>query len=269
MRIWLETADIGWMKVKIGWKKRMYKANIRENREVIIGFLGEICWGLNIENFETKIGVKEEEAEALLERLLGQEKMGSEEASLSEMEIKIIKNAFREILNQIEEREFSTRCGFTIEEARQKIENIQQIPRQKNTNLDKQFLGKELRTQLEKGCDVVKLSRWAYKVYSENIRNLDDTSEEVLESLFVMEEGPEFELTKDRLLSMADRLIKEGENEELSPADVTKYEFAQKLDENWIMCPTCNEAWEGRFEHNLVCCPKCKNKLKNPFLNPL
>jgi hypothetical protein len=39
--------------------------------------------------------------------------------------------------------------------------------------MNRQQFGKELQAQLSKGFDVVKISRWANQVYSNNCRNID------------------------------------------------------------------------------------------------
>lgn len=40
---------------------------------------------------------------------------------------------------------------------------------------------------------------------------------------------------------------------------------AEKLDEKWIMCPNCNEAWEPILKDVMVFCPKCDIILHNPL----
>lgn len=74
--------------------------------------------------------------------------------------------------------------------------------------MNKQTLGKELDSQLKKGYDIVKISRWAYKLYSENIRFLDASTEEILECLFSMEDDPQFEYTEKELQLLAEKLLK-------------------------------------------------------------
>ena len=39
---------------------------------------------------------------------------------------------------------------------------------------------------------------------------------------------------------------------------------AQILEDNWIMCPLCQEAWEDTTIYAMVCCPMCHHKLHNP-----
>ena len=40
-------------------------------------------------------------------------------------------------------------------------------------SMNKQMIGKELKLQLEKGYDIVRISRWASRIFSDNIRSLD------------------------------------------------------------------------------------------------
>jgi hypothetical protein len=93
------------------------KIDIVKNR-AIINLLGEICWGFEIDNFEDNIGAKEEIVEALLERLLGKERLGVIETSLNESEVAIIKSALCIVEKEIEEWEFQTRIGILLEEVK-------------------------------------------------------------------------------------------------------------------------------------------------------
>jgi hypothetical protein len=67
--------------------------------------------------------------------------------------------------------------------------------------MNRQQFGKELQTQLSKGFDVVKISRWAYQVYSNNCRNIDPEVREILKYLFSMDVDPqsllEFTMTRE------------------------------------------------------------------------
>lgn len=79
-------------------------------------------------------------------------------------------------------------------------------------NYDNKKLGKELKIELEKKYDIVKISRWAYKIYSDNCRFLNSLTEETLEYLFRMEDDPQFEYTEEELKLLAELLINEAEN---------------------------------------------------------
>lgn len=81
----------------------------------VINLLGEICWGFHLDDFESKIGAKKEIVEALLEKLIKEEKQGIVEIELDDSEVRIIRNAFDEVKKEIEDWEFSTRIGVSLE----------------------------------------------------------------------------------------------------------------------------------------------------------
>lgn len=80
-------------------------------------------------------------------------------------------------------------------------------------NFDNKKLGKELKTHLYFPFDIVKTSRWEYKIFSDNVRCLDSSTEEILEYLFRMENDPQFEYSEQELKVLAKMLI----NEEKDP----------------------------------------------------
>lgn len=80
-------------------------------------------------------------------------------------------------------------------------------------NYNNKNLGEELKLQLISGYEIVKISRWAYKIYSHNCRYLDSPTEEILEYLFRMEDDPQFEYTEQELRLLAEMLI----HKELDP----------------------------------------------------
>ena len=41
-------------------------------------------------------------------------------------------------------------------------------------------------------------------------------------------------------------------------------ERATALDEEWLMCPLCIDAWRSLCKEGMVICPKCKHMLHNP-----
>ncbi len=67
--------------------------------------------------------------------------------------------------------------------------------------------GKMLQTKLEQTSDIVALSRWAYKTYNENIRELEPGLKDVLLDLARMEDAIEFEYSLDELFKLALALI--------------------------------------------------------------
>ena len=135
--------------------------------------------------------------------------------------------------------------------------------------MNKEKIGKELKAELIRGYSITRISRWAFRVFSENIRSLDPSLRDILESIFAMEADPQFEMTFDELNDLADRLIFEGEREELfNPIPEIK-ETAEYLVDNWLMCPLCRESWENHSKYGMVRCPKCGNKLHNPQFKAL
>ena len=95
-----------------------HKINLEQDRP-IINILGEICWGLQVDNFESKIGTKKEIVEILLERLLREEREGIIETYLDDPEVEIIKRALNEVENKIEEWEFQTRIGIPLKKVKE------------------------------------------------------------------------------------------------------------------------------------------------------
>ena len=95
-----------------------------QNDRPIINLLGEICWGFEVDGFERKIGVKKKVVEALLERLLKEEKAGAIEIYLSDSEVSIVKRALNEVEKEIEEWEFQMRIGISRKEVIKILERI-------------------------------------------------------------------------------------------------------------------------------------------------
>lgn len=68
-------------------------------------------------------------------------------------------------------------------------------------------LGKELKFILSQENDIVKISRWAFKLFSDNCRDIDSSLREVFECLFSMEDDPQFEFTIEELNILSEMLI--------------------------------------------------------------
>jgi hypothetical protein len=98
-------------------KNGCVKINLDRDR-AIINLLGEVCWGFKVDNFENTIGAKQEIVESLLERLLKEEKLGIIETFLNESELAIIRRALHAVEKEIEEWEFQTRIGVSLEEVK-------------------------------------------------------------------------------------------------------------------------------------------------------
>ena len=124
-------------------------------------------------------------------------------------------------------------------------------------------LGKELKEELAKGYDVIRVSRWAFRIFVNNEKLLDDYLSTLLKRLLSMEDDPKFELTEEQVSALADRLIEIGENDFLNP-DSNMKKVADDLGNHWLMCPLCDEVWENQLEYPMVRCPKCNQKLYNP-----
>lgn len=129
--------------------------------------------------------------------------------------------------------------------------------------MNKQNIGKGLKAELLKGYDIVRISRWAFQIFS-NEKSLDSAERDILEKLFSMGDDPQFELSQEELTQLADTLIVEGEKEDLGKPNPEIKEVAQSIGDDWLMCPICQEAWENVSTYGMVRCPKCNNKLHNP-----
>jgi hypothetical protein len=71
----------------------------------------------------------------------------------------------------------------------------------------RQDFGRELLVELEKGYDVIRLSRWAMSVYMQQCRRTEPELDELILSIVAMEEGPEFEYKEDELRELASKLL--------------------------------------------------------------
>lgn len=109
------------------------------------------------------------------------------------------------------------------------------------------------------------MGAWAHKIYLECCGKIDEELEHMIYQISLMDAGPEFELTIDELYKLADKLIAEGEKEELSKP-ISEISIAMDLGDNWLMRPLCQEAWESYCEYAIVFCPKCNQKLHNKKL---
>lgn len=67
-------------------------------------------------------------------------------------------------------------------------------------------LSEALFTELEKGYDVVRISRLAFQIYQEYGHDLTPDLDEKILQLMAMEEGPEFEFSEDEIRALAKEL---------------------------------------------------------------
>jgi len=65
---------------------------------------------------------------------------------------------------------------------------------------------KELASELAKGYDIVRLSRWAMSVYLAHCRETDADLDKVIMAIVSMEDDPQFELSEKQLRELVDEL---------------------------------------------------------------
>ena len=76
----------------------------------------------------------------------------------------------------------------------------------------KQF-GLELKEKIAKGSTCKEISRWAFKVYTNYGLDFEDELDYFVLKLIAMEEGPEFFLSKEELMFLANELTGKFESE--------------------------------------------------------
>lgn len=69
--------------------------------------------------------------------------------------------------------------------------------------IGKREFGRMLVEKISETSDIVKISRWAYKLYLENVRNVDSDVKDLLLDIGRMEDAKEFEYSMDELLEIA------------------------------------------------------------------
>lgn len=133
----------------------------------------------------------------------------------------------------------------------------------------KKEIGEGLLEELNKGYDIERISNWAGDLYISMEDNQSPELNDLLHHIFMMDAGPEFEYPAQELRLLANKLIDDGNKEELSQPILDIKDTAQDLENNWLMCPLCQEVWEDSSGDAMVCCPKCNNKLHNPSFKKL
>ena len=73
-------------------------------------------------------------------------------------------------------------------------------------------LGRQLNKELEKGYNLVRISRWAFHIFYSSIKDLSITQRGVLEELFRMQDDPQFEYTEEELRMLSKKLINNEED---------------------------------------------------------
>lgn len=71
--------------------------------------------------------------------------------------------------------------------------------------------GRDLEAHLLARPDILHLSRWAYRVYLDNVHHLGPRVKEAIMTVVRMQEGPEFAMSKADLRELAERLQAEWE----------------------------------------------------------
>ena len=66
--------------------------------------------------------------------------------------------------------------------------------------------GNDLMAELDKGYDVVRISRWAMSIYLKYCQEADTELDKTIMSVVAMEEGPEFEFSEEELRILAKEL---------------------------------------------------------------
>lgn len=85
----------------------------------------------------------------------------------------------------------------------------------------KQKFGQELKNQIEKNFNIIKIARWAESIYSNYCRETSTELHDIIMTLSIMEHGPEFEYTERELRLLAQKLI-DGEDDPLNQINEMK-----------------------------------------------
>ena len=72
----------------------------------------------------------------------------------------------------------------------------------------KKDFGRELAIEINKNFNTIRISRWAHEKYLDHCAELDKETDSAMMTVIVMEEGEQFERTKEELLKFADDLQK-------------------------------------------------------------
>ena len=67
---------------------------------------------------------------------------------------------------------------------------------------------RELLVELQKSCDIIRLSRWAMATYLKHSSETELGVDREIMKVVAMEQGPEFELSKDELVQLAHSFLK-------------------------------------------------------------
>lgn len=70
----------------------------------------------------------------------------------------------------------------------------------------KKEFAKDLKAQLDLGYEPKRIGSWAHKMYLKYCGRIDPELEEIIVDLFVLEEGPEFEIPESKLRELVHTL---------------------------------------------------------------
>jgi hypothetical protein len=82
-------------------------------------------------------------------------------------------------------------------------------------NLTKKEMGEMLKWEILNNFSVKKIANLAYEIFINSRGNLSPEARDILQSIFLMEAGPEFEFSKEELIELANKLIEmKNDNEQ-------------------------------------------------------
>ena len=84
----------------------------------LLNILNEVCHGFYIPNFENTIGAPRKTVVDFMDKLAKNESKENIIIDLNDFELFFLQKSFIEVFKEIEEWEFQTRIGITIEEAK-------------------------------------------------------------------------------------------------------------------------------------------------------
>ena len=71
----------------------------------------------------------------------------------------------------------------------------------------KRDFGEELKAMISSGKNARQIGKWAHSIFFNYCRELNPELREIIETLLMMEEGPEFEYTEQELRLLAELLV--------------------------------------------------------------
>jgi hypothetical protein len=74
--------------------------------------------------------------------------------------------------------------------------------------LTKAAFGDALKAQLRLGYEPRRLARWAYSIYLDHANDLEPGLNDELMKIATMEEGPQFEMTKEEIERLAEDFLR-------------------------------------------------------------